>query len=444
MTTVPETPETPGEPGRSTSDDEAVRSAVRKFFRRMVPLVVVMLVINQMDRTNIGFVRGDLEADLGIGAAAYGLGAGLFFIAYAIFEVPSNVLMERFGARVWLTRIMISWGVVVFAMSFITDATTFYAMRFLLGVAEAGFFPGVMFYFTRWLPDRYRGRATAIFLGGSAGAYVVTGPVSGALLELDGVAGLAGWKWMFLCQGALSVLIGIGAAFLLVSRIGEAKWLTPAERTALSAAVAADDARRERAGTEVSKARLLLEPQVLLLCFIFFAISLTGYTITFWLPSLVDGIGGLPDFGVGLVTAIPWACAILAMYGMGRFTDRTGVRRPYVSAALVVAAIGTYLATLGSPWFGVAAMCVAAVGFKCSASIFWPIASQGLDGRIVAPGIALVNSLGNLGGFVAPTVIGFLEESTGSTTSGLYGLSIASLLAAALATVIGRSRGVRP
>ncbi|MBK0867828.1 MFS transporter [Saccharopolyspora sp. HNM0986] len=431
MTTVPPS---------STADDPALRSAVRKFFRRMIPLVVLMLIINQMDRTNIGFVRADLEADLGIGAAAYGLGAGLFFVAYAIFEVPSNMLMERFGARVWLTRIMISWGVVVFLMSFITNPATFYLMRFLLGVAEAGFFPGVMYYFTRWLPDRYRGRATAIFLAGSAGAYVVTGPVTGGLLELDGVAGLAGWKWMFLSQGALSVLIGIVAAFFLVSRIPEAKWLSAQERSALSAAVAADDANRQAAGARTSKARLLLEPQVLLLCFIFFAISLTGYTITFWLPSLVDGIRGLPDFGVGVVSAIPWACAIAAMYGMGRFTDRTGVRKPYVSAALVIAAIGTFLTTLGSPWFGVAAMCVAAVGFKCSASIFWPIAQQGLDGRIVAPGIALVNSLGNLGGFVAPTVIGFLEQSTGSTTIGLYGLSVASLLAAGSATLIGRGR----
>ncbi|MCX2729972.1 MFS transporter [Saccharopolyspora sp. NFXS83] len=435
MTTVPPT---------SAADEAVLSSAVGKFFRRMIPLVVLMLIINQMDRTNIGFVRGDLEADLGIGAAAYGLGAGLFFVAYALFEVPSNMLMERFGARVWLTRIMISWGVVVFAMAFITDTTTFYVMRFLLGVAEAGFFPGVMYYFTRWLPDRYRGRAVAIFLGGSAGAYVVTGPVSGALLELDGVAGLAGWKWMFLCQGVLSVVIGIGAAFFLVSRIGDAKWLSTEEKAALRDAVAADDARREDAGERVSKLRLLVNPQVLLLCFIFFAISLTGYTITFWLPSLVDGINGLPDFGVGLVTAIPWACAIAAMYAMGRFTDRTGVRRPYVTAALLVAALGTFLTTLGGPWFGVLAMCVAAIGFKCSASIFWPIAQQGLDGKIVAPGIALVNSLGNLGGFVAPTMIGFLEESTGSTTVGLYGLSIASLLAAGLATLIGRARRAEP
>ncbi|MCA1187029.1 MULTISPECIES: MFS transporter [unclassified Saccharopolyspora] len=427
-------------PTESTSDDAALRGAVGKFFRRMVPLLVVMLIVNQMDRTNIGFVRHDLEADLGIGAAAYGLGAGLFFVAYALFEVPSNVLMERFGARVWLTRIMISWGVVVFAMAFITDTTTFYAMRFLLGVAEAGFFPGVMYYFTRWLPDRYRGRAVAIFLGGSAGAYVVTGPVTGALLELDGVAGLAGWKWMFLAQGVISVLIGVVAAFLLVSRIGDAKWLTAEEGAALAAAVAADDAHRADAGERVSKTRLLLHPQVLLLCFIFFAISLTGYAITFWLPSLVSGIAGLPDFGVGLVSAVPWACAIAAMYLMGRFTDRTGVRRPYVTVALVVAAVGTFLATLGSPWFGVGAMCVAAVGFKCSASIFWPIAQQGLDGKIVAPGIALVNSLGNLGGFVAPTAIGLLEETTGSTTYGLYGLSAASLLAAGLATLIGRRR----
>src|SRR5947208_3579247 len=191
------------------SESPAYRRAVTKFFRRMLPLVVFMLVYNQMDRSNIGFVQSHLKTDLGIGAAAYGLGAGLFFVGYAIFEVPSNMLLERVGARVWLTRIMISWGVVVAATAFTTDATTFYLFRSLLGVAEAGFFPGVLYYFTKWLPNSERGRATAIFLGGSASAYIVTGPISGALLEMHGLGGIAGWKWMFLIEGGFSILIGI-------------------------------------------------------------------------------------------------------------------------------------------------------------------------------------------------------------------------------------------
>ena len=422
------------------SETPAYRSAVRKFFRRMLPLVVFMLVINQMDRTNIGFVQSHLKTDLGIGAAAYGLGAGLFFVGYAIFEVPSNMLLERVGARVWLTRIMISWGVVVAATAFTTDAKTFYVFRFLLGVAEAGFFPGVLYYFTKWLPNSERGRATAIFLGGSASAYIVTGPISGALLEMHGLAGLAGWKWMFLLEGGFSVLVGILAGFFLVSRVGDAKWLTDEEKSALSAAVERDElARKETAKQQVSRWKLLANPQVLLLCWLFFAMSMTGYAITFWLPSTVKKIGGLSEFEVGLLSAIPWICAIAAMYTLAWHTDRTQVRRPWVAAGLVVGALGTFLATLGSPWFGLVAMCIGATGFKCAASAFWPMAQHTLDFKIAAAGIALVNSLGNLGGFVGPTVLGYFQDATGSTTGGLYGLSAASLVGA-VTVVLVRAR----
>ncbi|MCP2167361.1 MFS transporter [Goodfellowiella coeruleoviolacea] len=414
-----------------SSESPAYRSAVRKFFRRMLPLVVFMLVINQMDRTNVGFVQTHLKADLGIGAAAFGLGAGLFFVGYAIFEVPSNILLERFGARVWLTRIMITWGVVVAATAFTTDTTTFYLLRFLLGVAEAGFFPGVIYYFTKWLPNAERGRATAIFLGGSASAYIVTGPISGALLEMHGLAGIPGWKWMFLLEGGFSVLVGIVAGFFLVSRVRDARWLTDEEKDALTAAVERDEAVRASARTErVSKWRLVANPQVLLLCWLFFAMSLTGYSITFWLPSIVKKIPDISDFTVGLLTAVPWICAIAAMYTLAWYTDRTGRRRPWVAVGLVAGALGTFLATLGSPWFALAALCLGAAGFKCAASAFWPMAQHSLDLKIAAAGIALINSLGNLGGFVGPTVVGYVEEQTGSTAGGLYALSIVSVLAA--------------
>ncbi|KAA5838447.1 MFS transporter [Saccharopolyspora hirsuta] len=404
-----------------------------------MPLLVVMLVVNQMDRTNIGFVREHLEADLGIGAAAYGLGAGLFFVAYAIFEVPSNMLLERFGARIWLSRIMISWGAVTFAMAFVQGPTSFYVGRFLLGVAEAGFFPGVMYYLTRWLPDRFRGRAVAIFLGGSSTAYIVTGPASGGLLELDGVLGVAGWKWMFLVQGVVSVLLGCYALVALVSRIGDARWLTAGEKAALSAAVAEDDRRREAAAAgdrQVSKLRLAVRPQVLLLCLIFFAMTLNGYAVTFWLPSMVGRIEGLSSFGIGLVSAVPWFVALVVMYLLGRRTDRTGVRRPWVPVMLLLAAGGTFASTFGSPVWGVVLIGLAAVGFKCAASQFWPIAQQALPLSVVAAGVALINSLGNLGGFVAPTAFGIVEETTGSTTLAMYGLAVASVLAAGLALFV--------
>lgn len=422
---------------------DAERRAVGKFLRRMLPILVLMLLVNQMDRTNVGFVQDELRADVGVSATAYGLGAGLFFIGYALFEVPSNMLLERFGARVWLTRIMITWGAVIVAMCFIHNVWMFYGLRFLLGVAEAGFFPGVLLYFTQWLPDSSRGRASAIFLGGSATAYIVTGPITGALLELHGAGGIAGWRWMFALEGAFSILVGFIAGFFLVSRIQDARWLTQEEKDALSDAVARDKEARDRA-PGVSRWKLILHPQVAVLTAVFFAMALTGYAITFWLPSLVDDIGGLSPFQVGLLTAVPWICAVIAMYTMAHFTDRAPDRRPYLAIALVLSAAGTYLATLGSPWFGLVALTLAAVGGKCAATLFWPMAQSGLDLKIAAPGLALVNSLGNLGGFVSPALFGYLQDTTGSTNGGLYTLSAASVLAVCGVAFIRRARTAAP
>ncbi|MDQ1047112.1 MFS transporter [Streptomyces sp. V4I2] len=419
---------------------DAERRAVGKFLRRMLPILVLMLLVNQMDRTNVGFVQDELRADVGVSATAYGLGAGLFFIGYALFEVPSNMLMERFGARVWLTRIMITWGLVIVAMCFIHNVAMFYALRFLLGVAEAGFFPGVLLYFTQWLPDSSRGRASAIFLGGSATAYIVTGPITGALLELHGAGGFAGWRWMFALEGAFSILVGFIAGFFLVSRIDDARWLTREEKAALTAAVDRDKEARSRA-PKVSRLKLLFHPQVALLTGVFFAMALTGYAITFWLPSLVDDIGGLSPFQVGLLTAVPWICAVIAMYTVSHFTDKAPDRRPYLAIALVLSAVGTFLATLGSPWFGLAALTLAAVGGKCAATLYWPMAQSGLDLKIAAPGLAVVNSIGNLGGFVSPTLFGYLKDTTGSTNGGLYTLSAASLLAVLGVIYVRNTRG---
>ncbi|MFD3503309.1 MFS transporter [Streptomyces sp. NPDC058676] len=419
---------------------DAESRAVGKFLRRMLPILVLMLLVNQMDRTNVGFVQDELRADVGVSATAYGLGAGLFFIGYALFEVPSNMLLERFGARVWLTRIMITWGLVIVAMCFIHNVAMFYALRFLLGVAEAGFFPGVLLYFTQWLPDSSRGRASAIFLGGSATAYIVTGPITGALLELHGAGGFAGWRWMFALEGVFSILVGIVAGFFLVSRIEDARWLTREEKAALSAAVDRDREARSRA-PRVSRLKLLFHPQVALLTGVFFAMALTGYAITFWLPSLVDDIGGLSSFQVGLLTAVPWICAVIAMYTVSHFTDGAPDRRPYLAVALVLSAVGTFLATLGSPWFGLAALTLAAVGGKCAATLYWPMAQSGLDLKVAAPGLAVVNSIGNLGGFVSPTLFGYLKDTTGSTNGGLYTLSAASLLAVIGVVFIRNTRG---
>ncbi|MEV5544733.1 MFS transporter [Streptomyces sp. NPDC052309] len=434
MSAVPPVPEVQHPP--------AVRSAVRKIFRRVVPLFFVMFVANYMDRVNLGFAQDELRADVGLSAAAFGLGAGIFFIAYAIFEVPSNMLMERFGAKVWLTRIMISWGVVATAMAFVNSAEMFYALRFLLGVAEAGFFPAVIYYFSRWLPDSHRGRATSIFLMGSGTATVIVGPISGALMEMHGIWGHAGWQWMFFIEGIFSVVLGFVVYRFLDSGIETAKWLTDEEKTGLVAVIDAEQRDREdRRGTaRVSRWKLLADPQMLLFLWIYFAINVALYAVTFWLPSIVDDIGGLSDLQVGFLTAVPWLCAIAAVYVSGRISDRIGKRRPVLITLLLLGGCGTLLAVFVSPWVGLGALCLAAMGFKPASPVFWTIPQSYLDARAAAPGIALINSIGNLGGFVAPTAFGIIEDTTGSTKGGLVGLTVVGFLAA-LSVLLVRGGG---
>ncbi|GAA2787197.1 MFS transporter [Saccharopolyspora taberi] len=426
-----------------TSDqrDPALATAVGRIFRRIVPLFVIMLICNQLNRSNIGYAETYLEADVGIGATAYGFGAGLFFIAYALFELPSNVLMERFGARIWLTRIMVSWGVVSAAMAFVSSPEMFYVLRFLLGAAEAGFFPAVIFYFTRWLPDSHRGRATALFVAGSSIAAAISGPLSGPLLSLHGVLGVRGWQWLFGLEGLLSVVVGIVAYFFLDARIADAKWLSDAEKSALIRRIdAEDEAKTEERGG--SRWRLLLRPELLLFCWIYFAIQLSIYANTFWLPAIVRRIDGTGDITVGLLSSLPWICAVVAMYLAGRAGDRVGDRRPLLVVALLTAAAGTWLAAVVPPWPALLFLCVAAMGFKSASPLFWSIPQRGLSPRIVAPAIALINSLGNLGGFVAPFGFGFVKEQTGTVTVGLYALAFASLLAAASVLLV-RERAAR-
>ncbi|WP_186048085.1 MFS transporter [Burkholderia gladioli] len=420
-------------------------SAVAKVMRHVMPLFLVMFIANYIDRVNIGFVNSHMHADLGIGAAAYGFGSGLFFVGYALFEVPSNVLMQKFGARAWLTRIMGTWGVVAAAMAFVWNEQSFYVLRFLLGVAEAGFFPGVVFYFTQWLPQSSRGKAVAIFLGGSAFASVLSGPITGSLLSISGL-GLQGWQWMFLIEGGFSILLCGVSWMMLKSRIDDAPWLSSAEKQALHSTIAAEQAERDaRGNAHVPTMKLLRDPQILLFCFLYFAIQLTIYAATFWLPTIIRKIGGLSDFQVGLLNAIPWLIAMVAMYGFAMASARWRHQRAWMATALVIAACGLFASTTSNALMSFVAICFAAIGFKAASSLFWPIPQAYLDARVAAGVIALINSLGNLGGFFAPAAFGYLQQHTGSIKGGLYGLAAASLIAAA-AGFLARSRpaGTRP
>jgi MFS family permease len=294
--------------------DSVLARAVSKVKGHVLPLFVIMFILNYIDRVNIGFVRTHMEHDLGIGAAAYGLGAGLFFIGYALFEVPSNMLLQKVGARIWLTRIMFTWGIVATLMAFIQNETQFYVLRFLLGVAEAGFFPGVIYYFTRWLPGVERGKAIAIFLSGSAVASLISGPLSGALLQIEGF-GFHGWQWMFALEGLASVALGFFVWFWLDSKPHDAKWLTREEQDTLVGAI--DQEQREREALTSVKptlGKLLKDRQILLFCALYFCIQLTIYAATFWLPSIIKKMGDLSDVQVGLFNSIPWLISIIAMY----------------------------------------------------------------------------------------------------------------------------------
>jgi MFS family permease len=409
-------------------------SAVSKIFRRVVPLLVIMLICNQLNRSNVGYAQKYLEADVGIGAAAYGFGAGVFFIAYAIFELPSNMMMEKYGARIWLTRIMVSWGLISAAMVFVRNAEMFYVLRFLLGAAEAGFFPAVIFYLAKWLPNSHRGRATALFVAGSSVAAAISGPVSGPLLSLNGVMGIHGWQWMFGVEGATSVIVGIVAYFLLTSHVDDATWLTADERRALSETIAGEEAEKAQTsgmGDGRSRWRMLADPKLILFCWIYFAIQLSIYANTFWLPSIVRNIKGTNDITVGLLSSLPWISAIVAMYVFARVGDRKPhLRRSLLIVALVTAAVGTYLAAIASPWLALVFLCLAAMGFKSASPLFWSFPQSMLHPLVLAPAVAVINSLGNLGGFVAPYGFGLIKSATGEVTWGLYALAIASALAA--------------
>ncbi len=404
-------------------------TAVAKVRRRVLPLLVLMFVVNYLDRVNVGFIKAPLAAALGIDAAAFGFGAGLFFIGYLLFEVPSNLALERFGGRVWLARIAISWGLVAAAMALVRTEWQFHVGRFVLGAAEAGFFPGVVYYLTRWLPQRERGRAMAVFLSGSAIASILSGPLAGLLMRIEGL-GLAGWQWMLVIEGLASVAVGLAAGWWLDAEPGDARWLSMAERQALRDAIAHDAAPARRARPRVLD--LLRDPQVPLFCGVYFAIQLTIYAVTFWLPSIIREQGGLSDLEVGLLNSVPWIVSIVGMVAAARAAERWPHQQAWVAAALAVAATGMVVATTGGPVLAYAAICFAALGFKSAASLFWPLPQGYLDPRIAAAGIALINSVGNLGGFVAPTVFGLLERHTGSIRGGLLGLAVASAATAGL------------
>lgn len=407
-----------------------------KVTRRLLPFLLLMYVLAFLDRANVGFAKKAFQLDTGIGDAAFAFGAGIFFLGYAVLEVPSNLIMHRVGARAWMCRIMVSWGLISAAMIFATDETSFYVLRFLLGVAEAGFFPGVILYLTYWFPSTARARATGLFYFGAPLAFILGSPLSGLLLELDVLASLHGWQWMFLVEGLLASAVGVWAYWYLDNRPADAKWLTDAEKAELSQALAAE-AGRVGHGSVIQALR---DPRLLYLGAIYLLIQASVYGLSFYLPSQVAGLLGRDiGFTVGLVTAIPWLCAIVATWLIPHFSDATGERRLVAAATLAMAGLGLAGSVAsGSPILALVALCFAAAGFIAVQPVFWTFPTAYLTGAAAAGGIALVNSMGAIGGFVAPNLKTWAERAFASDAAGLYLLAATTLIGAAMILALGR------
>jgi ACS family tartrate transporter-like MFS transporter len=409
-------------------------TTLRKVTRRLIPFLMLLYVVAWLDRVNVGFAALQMNHDLGFSPIVYGLGAGLFFIGYALFEVPSNLVLARVGARRWIARIMITWGLLSAAMMFVRGPASFYTLRFLLGVAEAGFFPGIIYYLSIWYPAAQRARAVSWFMVAIPLTIVIGGPLAGFLLGMNGLLGLKGWQWLFLLEGLPAVILGVVVFFYLTDRPQQARWLEPAERNWLSGAIEAEQ-RRAQERHAVGLLRALFHPIVWVLGFINFAFQSGSYGLTLWIPQIIRGLTGLNDFQVGMLSALPYFAAALGMIAIGVHSDRTGERLTHIAASLLIGATGFVAsAYLVSPIPGLIALAVAAVGDLGGRGPFWALPGRFLAGHASAGGIALINTVGALGGFVGPSLVGLVKSTTGSFKGGL--ILLASLLAASAITTL--------
>ena len=373
-------------------------ATMRKVSRRLIPYLSVLYVAAYLDRINIGFAQLQMKSALGFSDTVYGLGAGIFFLGYFLFEVPSNLILARIGARVWIARIMITWGLISSAMAIVRTPAEFYALRFLLGVAEAGFFPGVIYYLSQWFPAAARASAISRFMTATAVSGIVAGPLSAALFTLDGMSGLAGWQWIFVAEGIPSVLLGVTTLWFLTDRPAEAKWLSPAEREHLDATMRSEAADIVRRG-HVSLRHALLHPTVWRLSLLSFTLLLGFYSISFWLPQIVESLSRGDNVEVALLSSIPYVAAAVAMLVVGAHSDRTRERCLHIAGAALVGAAGLgATAVVQTPVPGLIALSVAAMGVFSAIPVFWSLPTTFLSGTAAAGAIALINSLGNLGG----------------------------------------------
>ena len=406
--------------------------------RRLIPFLFLLYIFAYLDRINVGFASLQMNAALGLSPAAYGLGSGIFFLSYVIFEVPSNVILARIGARLWIARIMVTWGLVSSATMFTRSAAMFYALRFLLGVAEAGFFPGIIYYLTRWVPARERARTIASFMTATLTAGMIGGPVSGALLSLDGAGGLAGWQWLFLLEGLPSVVVGLVVLRVLIDSPEEAPWLSSRQKEALVSCLQQERAASGMA-TDTARTALGSGRTWLLGVAHFFAIPVALYGFGFWLPQIIQGSFKGSDFEIGLLSAIPYLAGAVAMVLVGRHSDRTGERRWHVAGAALVSCAGFVMtAFVGGIGLTMVGLTIALCGLASIFGPFWTLSTSFLGGMGAAAGIALVNSVGNIGGFVGPYLLGYIKGHTQSFAIGLVAIGAIVLTGGLLVLAVPR------
>jgi MFS transporter, ACS family, tartrate transporter len=413
--------------------------ALRRITWRIVPFVMLLYFVAFIDRVNIGFASLTMNKDIGLSPAAYGFGAGIFFLGYFAFEVPSNLILEKVGARLWIARVMVTWGLISGAMAFVKGPTSFYVLRFLLGAAEAGFFPGIILYLSYWFPARHRASVTALFMAAAPVSTALGSPVSAALLELHGVLGLAGWRWLFILEAVPALLLGVATFFYMTDRPARARWLPEDERAWLVRTMDAEVAQRSGHASH-SPWRGLVDPRVLALSLVYFGTSAGLYTLGIWAPQIIKQLG-VSSMTVGFLNMVPPTVSVVAMVLWARHSDRTGERSWHVVGACLLASAGLVMAgqSAASLVAVMLALTLVNIGISCAKPPLWSMPTVFLSGPAAAAGIATINSIGNLGGFVGPSVIGWIKQQTGSFAGGLY--FVAGLLVVSAMVTLLLARG---
>lgn len=422
---------------------ERQRQTLLKVSWRLLPLIAMSYLVAYIDRTNVSFAALTMNPDLGLSAYLYGWGAGIFFLGYALFEVPSNMILQRTGARVWIARIMITWGIVSGLMAAVTGPASFLALRFLLGVAEAGFFPGIILYLTYWFPEAFRGRAISILYVAVPLSNAIASMVSGLLLQMDGMLGLKGWQWIFIIEAIPAVLLGFVVMKWMTNRPAEADWLAPEERDWLESELQTERDRVDRTG-RLTVRQSLTDPRVIALSLIYLTNVTASYGIVFFMPQIVKGLG-LSNLATGFVTAIPYALGLIGLLAWGHSSDRRRERRWHLICATLLAALGfVWAGWMHQSYWAIGAMALVTIGIYGCRPSFWPMPSFFLSGPAAAAGLALINSIGNLGGYAGPFVVGWIRDSTRSFEAALYFLAGCAILSAIIAMVSVRATRAEP